>query len=266
MDLKLTTLDLEAEGGWLTVWFNEPERRNPLSAERLADLLRLCAHLRQSPLRGVVLRGRGGIFCAGGDLALFRAVAAGDLAQEEIEAISRDGARLFDALAGLPQVTVALAEGAAMAGGLGMLGLCDIAIATQGCRFGLSEARLGLVAAQIAPILVARIGAPQTRRLMVTGAPFSAEEALALGLIDRLIAPENIDAALADIRSDVRASAPGAVAASKALLAALPGQTRPAQIDTAARIFAEALLSEEGREGLAAFAQKRPPSWTEDPS
>lgn len=260
------TLDLEHSGSWLTVWFNEPERRNPLSDARVADLIALCARLQGSETRGVIFRGRGQMFCAGGDLSLFRAVIAGDLAQRDLEHLSRDGAQLFDAIAGLPQVTVAVAEGAALAGGLGLLSLCDITLADPGCSFALSEARIGLVAAQIAPFVAARIGLRQTRRLMITGARFDAVQAAEMGLIDHITAPDDIAPRLAELRAEVQGCAPGAVAASKALLRQLPGQSREDQITRAAEIFAKAASSYEGREGLIAFAEKRAPSWSKDPS
>lgn len=264
LDQDFTTLDLERDGPWLTVWFNTPERRNPLSDARVAELLTLCEALQNSDIRGVTFRGRGGMFCAGGDLSLFRSVLSGDLAGDALEQISRDGARLFDAIAGLPQVTVCVAEGAAMAGGLGMLCLCDVVIATPACRFGLSEVRLGLIAAQIAPFVAARIGMAQTRRLMVLGQGFDGVQAKALGLCDHLTDNGGIDTVLAEIRADTLKSAPSAVAATKRLLAELPMLDRDAQIDAAARSFAAAVTSDEGREGLTAFASKRRPTWAEE--
>lgn len=264
MDLKFDTLDLDRDGPWLTVWFNSPEKRNPLGSARVADLLRLCEALPDTDIRGVTFRGRGGVFSAGGDLSLFRAVLSGELAGDALEEMSRDGAQLFDAIAGLPQVTVCVAEGAAMAGGLGTLCLCDVVIATPDCRFGLSEVRLGLIAAQIAPFVAARIGGAQTRRLMVLGSSFDGAQALSMGLCDHLVEPADIDSVLTRVRADTLASSPAAIAATKRLLTELPTLDRDAQISAAARAFATTVASKEGREGLAAFAAKRPPSWSTD--
>lgn len=264
LDQDFTTLDLERDGAWLTVWFNSPEKRNPLSDARVGDLIRLCDALHSSDIRGVTFRGRGGIFCAGGDLSLFRSILSGDLAGDALEQISRDGARLFDAIAGLPQVTVCVAEGAAMAGGLGMLCLCDVVIAAPDCRFGLSEVRIGLIAAQIAPFVAARIGMAQTRRLMVLGSGFDGQAAADLGLVDHLIPADEIGATLAQIRKDALAASPAAIAETKRLLAVLPTLERTEQIDTAARCFAKAVASDDGREGLSAFAAKRKPAWTQE--
>lgn len=263
MDLRFDTLDLERDGAWLTVWFNSPEKRNPLSSARVNDLLTLCDALADSDLRGVRFRGRGAMFCAGGDLSLFRTLMDDTASPDAVAALSRDGARLFDAISALPQITVCVAEGAAMAGGLGLASICDVVIAAPDCRFALSEVRIGLVAAQIAPFVVARIGVAQARRLMVLGAAIDAGEALRIGLVDHVTAAPDIPALLDQIKTDAMQAAPGAVAATKALLAALPGMDRTTQIDTAAQIFARAVAT-EGRGGIAAFAAKRPPLWTQE--
>lgn len=265
MDLTFDTLDLEHDGGWLTVWFNDPARRNPLSVARVDDLLRLCDALHSSDLRGVSFRGRGGVFCAGADLSLLQGVRTGALDADGIAQLSRDGARLFDAVAALPQITVTVAEGAVMAGGLGLACCTDLVLATPECRFALTEVRVGLVAAQIAPFVQARIGARAARRLMVLGASLEAEGAVATGLVDQVLPADDLAAALAQIRRDAAAAAPGAVAATKALLADLPSLSREAQITRAARDFAQALLSAEGREGVGAFAEKRAPFWKDAP-
>lgn len=256
------TLDLEFDGGWLTVWFNEPARRNPLTQARVADLCALCDDLMHSDLRGVTFRGRGGVFSAGGDLKAFGAIAAGQMGADQIAQMSRDGARLFDAVARLPQVTVAVAQGAALAGGLGLACATDVVIADPQCRFSLTEVRMGLVAAQIAPFVVARIGVAAARRLMVLGADIDAGMAAALGLVDHVA--DDPDAILATLRGQVAQTAPHAVAATKALLRDMPAD-RDGQIALAARVFTDAVTSEQGREGLAAFAQKRPPKWKDAP-
>lgn len=265
MDLTLPTLDLDRDGGWLTVWFNEPARRNPLTEARVADLLTLCEALQNSDIRGVTFRGRGNMFCAGGDLKLFHGVISGVLDPAGIKRLSRDGAGLFDAVASLSQITVTVAEGAVMAGGLGLACCSDLVLATPDCRFALSEVRLGLIPAQIAPFVLARIGARHGRRLMLLGAPVAGAEALSMGLTDQIVPPDQIDAAVQQIRRDAAQTAPGAVAATKALLAALPELPRAAQIATAAQSFADAIDAPEGREGLSAFVEKRKPSWKDAP-
>ena len=148
------TLALDLEEGWLTVWFNQPERRNPLTDEAVEDLAAVIGAIApQRDIRGMTIRGKGGFFCAGGDLKGFKAMATG-----ETEASMRMSRRIGDVLAdlnALPQVTVAVIEGAAMAGGLGVACCCDVTIGMKDARFGFSETRIGITPAQIARYVLA---------------------------------------------------------------------------------------------------------------
>lgn len=251
-------LELELNEGWLTVWFPEPEARNPLTAARVSALVALCDALKgRRDVRGVTFRGRGAMFCAGGDLKGFRAALQGT--REEIVAMSLAGAEAFAAVEALEQVTVMAVEGFAMAGGFGLACCGDVVIADRGARFALTEARIGIVPAQIAPYVLARLGAREGRRLMLTAAQLDATGAKAAGLADEVT--EDMEASLARVRGAVLACGPGALAATKALFRALPGRSRDEARAAAANAFADALLSEEGREGVASFLEKRKPSW-----
>lgn len=252
-------LDLDLGGdGWLTVWFNEPERRNVLTRARVDALVALAAALKgRRDVRGVTFRGRGGVFCAGGDIAGFRAAVEGT--REDALALSLAGAAAFDAAAGLEQPTIMLVEGGAWAGGLGLACCGDLVIAHEAARFALTETRIGVVPAQIAPFLLRRLGPREARRLMLSAATLSAAEAKAAGIADEVAA--DVEAAHDRAKSAFLASGPGALAATKALLAALPGPDRAAERAAAAAAFADALRSEEGREGVASFLEKRKPRW-----
>lgn len=252
-------LELEQDGAWLTVWFNEPDKRNPLTGERVEALIDLCAALQTASIRGVTFRGRGGIFCAGGDLKSFKTVFQGGASKDDIVALSLRAADLFDAVAELPQFTVMAVEGAVMAGGFGLACIGDAVIASQGTKFSLSETRIGLTPAQIAPFVVARLGMPAARRLMLAGAMLGTDAALQVGLVDQVT--EDMDAALADQQAKVLAAAPQALATIKHQLAALPFQNRVEQRQMAADTFADAMLSDEAREGISAFFDKRKPNW-----
>lgn len=254
-------LELELDEGWLTVWFPEPEARNPLTAARVSALVALCAALKgRRDVRGVTFRGRGGMFCAGGDLKGFRAALQGT--REEIVAMSLAGAEAFAAVAALEQVTVMAVEGFAVAGGFGLCCCGDMVIADRGARFAMTEVRIGIVPAQIAPYVLARLVPRDAHRLMLTAAQLDAEGAKAAGLVDEVTQDaQDMEAALAGIRAAVLACGPGAVAATKALIHALPGRVPGALREAAAGAFADALLSEEGREGVASFLEKRKPSW-----
>ncbi len=264
-DLPQTeALDLEMDRGWLTVWFNQPEIRNPLTAERVRDLLTLCDTLTtRRDIRGVTFRGRGGMFCAGGDMKSFKAVFQAGR-HEDVVSMSLEGAALFDAVNTLPQVTVMAVEGAAMAGGFGLACVGDVVIADAATRFALTETTIGLTPAQISPFVLQRLGAKEGRRLMLLASALRAEEAVAVGLVDTVTdGTDAMDTAITAIRKQVERCAPGAVAETKRLILSLPSLSRDEQKQVAAEGFAERMLSDEGREGVASFLEKRKPKWAE---
>jgi len=257
------TLDLIRDGHWMTIRLNRPAVRNAMSRRMTAELTQVLQALRIDPtVRGITLRGNGGWFCAGGDLAEFKAdFQSGPPDRADIESASRAAGALFHLLNTMPQVTLALVEGGAMAGGLGIVCACDISIATKNAAFGLSETTLGIPPAQIAPYVRARVGLAKARKLMLTAPRLTADEAAGLGLISSVVADADaLDAEEGALRAQTLRCAPGAVAVTKDLLLNTARQTE-AQIDSAARAFADCILSDEGRDGIAAFLEKRPPVW-----
>ena len=257
------TIETVREGGWLTIWFDQPERRNPLSGELVAEMLDALENvLDDRTVRGIVFRGRGKVFSAGGDLKQFLAYnTAGE--REPVKAVSREIATLLDAVANQPQVTVAAVHGAAVAGGLGLVCACDYVIAETGTKFALTETAIGLTPAQIAPFVINRIGMRDARRLMLTASRFGVEESADIGLIDE-VADGDMDARLERLFAQVRTAAPGAIANLKGLLRDLPGKSRSQQVELAADSFTDALLSDEAREGVESFFDKRKPRWAEE--
>ena len=194
------TLALDLEQGWLTVWFNQPERRNPLTDEAVEDLAAVIDTIKdQRDIRGMTIRGKGGFFCAGGDLKGFNAMASG--ATEESMRMSRRIGHVLAELNALPQVTVAVIEGAAMAGGLGVACCCDVTIGMSDAKFGFSETRIGITPAQIARYVLQKCGYSTGRRLMVTAARFKGDEAGRLGVLD--FVAEDADA-LAGLETKVK--------------------------------------------------------------
>ena len=177
---------LEREGGWLTVWLNRPDVRNALSIEMVAELADLMTALRDDrDVRGITFRGKGGAFCAGGDLKGFKAVFQGEMQDEaDVAAASRKAGEMFGLIETAPQVVVMLVEGVAVAGGLGMLCAGDVVAVTEDATFALTETTLGIPPAQIAPFIVSRLGLKTARRLMLTAARFDGREAMRLGLAD----------------------------------------------------------------------------------
>ncbi len=262
---KTEAIELERDGGWLTVWFNQPEIRNPLTTERVRELLTLCAALDdRRDIRGVTFRGRGGIFCAGGDLKSFKTAFHGGGNRADVIQLSLEAADLFDAVDALPQVTVMAVEGAAMAGGFGLACAGDVVLAEAEARFALTETMIGLTPAQIAPFVLKRLGTREGRRLMLIAARLDAEQAAAIGLVDNVLSgSEALETEVAAIRKQVERCAPGAVAETKRLIRLLPGLSRDEQKRVAAENFADRMMSDEGREGIASFLEKRKPKWAE---
>ena len=260
----------ELERGWLTVWFNRPEARNALSAELSDELEAVLRAVRDDRrVRGITLRGKGGVFCAGGDIKGFKANyqgggGGGGQKLEEVMASSSKGGELFGLINTMPQPVVMLVEGAAVAGGLGIVCAGDLVIVTADARFALTETTLGIPPAQIAPFVVQRLGLARARRLMLTAQRFDGTVAGDIGLADYVAADvAQAEAFEADIRKDVLRCAPGANAVTKEIVLAAPQLDRASMIDMAARGFANCMLSDEGREGVAAFIEKRKPSWTQ---
>jgi len=260
---EFSTLQTTVSAGWLTIRLNRPEARNALSGEMVDQLLDLLTRTAaDTSLRGVTFRGNGGTFCAGGDLKAFKSdfQTADDLSQ--IEMASMKAGELFHIINTLPQVVVMLVEGAAMAGGLGMVCAGDIVAVTHDAKFALTEVTLGIPPAQIAPFVAARLGLATARRLMLTAARFDGVEAGRIGLADYVVdQATDLDAIEADIQKSVRRCAPGANAVTKDILLAGMALAPADQRAYAARGFARCLAGDEGREGVAAFLGKRKPAW-----
>ncbi len=257
---------LERDGDWLTVWFNRPEARNALSREVSAELSGIAAAIREDrSLRGVTLRGKGKVFCAGGDIKGFQSIfQGGELNLDDVAAANEATGELFHAINTLPQVVVVLVQGAAIAGGMGLACCADIMVATEDAQFSMTETQIGIVPAQIAPFVIARIGLPAARRLMLTGGRFRGREAERLGLADYVVATETaLGATELELRRGVRNCSPQANAETKALLMSLPGMSPGEARNAGGYAFARCMLSEEGREGVASFIDKRKPNWAE---
>jgi isohexenylglutaconyl-CoA hydratase len=258
---EFTTLQLKRDGGVLHVLLNRPAQRNAMSLAMVRELRAVLAQAElKADVRVIVLRGAGGHFCAGADVADL-AAARGRLAENPraIEETNAAFGELCGAYAATGIATVAVVEGVCLGGGFGLACVADITLAAPTAQFRLPETRLGLVPAQIAPFLVERLGLAEARRLAVTGATLDAAAALSLRLVHGVA--EDVEALLAAQLSDILACAPGAIAATKALMAKARLQSPAALVAEAAAVFSRAALGPEGQEGTLAFLQKRKPSW-----
>jgi isohexenylglutaconyl-CoA hydratase len=250
------------------VTLNHPATRNALSDEMVAGLRDALDRTEaDNAIRALVLRGANGNFCAGGDFSRFKALMATPATDPDpIATSNRAFGRVLESMAACAVPLVALVEGAAMGGGCGLAAACDIVLATRTAKFAMPEVTLGLPPAQIAPFVAMRIGAPAARRLMLTGARLSAEEAQAVGLVD-----ETAEDAVALRESALRwldrigATEPGAARATKRILAKTRTADLGTTLDFAATAFAASLRSGTADEGIAAFAAKRPAAWKAAP-
>lgn len=270
--MQLGAVRAVSTGATLYIYLNRPEARNAMSLQMVAELqqvLRVAEATAGTPgaVRVVVLRGEGGHFCAGADLkdmagARMRAMQRAEGEPDPIAEVNAAFGHLCAAYANTPLAVVAVLEGTVMGGGFGLACVADVAIASDTAAFRLPETSLGVVPAQIAPFLVERLGYSQAKRLAVTGGRLDAAGALAVGLVHAVTTPEGIAAALDKTLADILACAPGALAATKALMRKARFTAAADLVTEAAVIFSHAAQGPEGTEGMTAFIQKRKPNWT----
>jgi methylglutaconyl-CoA hydratase len=250
--------------GVAVVTLNRPKVHNAFNPDVIAKLSDMFETLRTADgVRVVLVEGAGPSFSAGADLAWMRA-AADWTAHDNREDAGGMG-EMLRRLSTLPQVTIALVHGAAMAGGCGILSACDIAVATKKASFALSEVRLGIIPAVISPYVIRAIGPRAAHRYFLTAERFDAATAHALGLVHAVVEDEPGLAQEAErLVQQVFTCAPGAIHAAKDLITAVAGQPIDQSLinDTARRI-AERRSSDEAKEGLSAFLEKRKPKWAE---
>jgi isohexenylglutaconyl-CoA hydratase len=265
---SLTDVTAEPRQSTLFVTLNRPQARNAITGAMVESLMALADWLDTNrDIRFVVLRGAGGAFCGGGDIREFgRMLMTPEPAPGAPDPIAI-GNRVFGDLLlkldALPQVVIAVVEGAAFGGANGFIAVSDIAIAEANTKFSLSETTLGVPPAQIGPFMARKVGLYNARRLALSGAHFTADEARRIGLVDRVADGAGaVEAALIETLNAVGRCEPEANAATKRILNASAAPIDPAVLDKAAEEFA-ACLRGRGREGAAAFAQKTAPPWVE---
>ncbi len=255
------TLDLQLDDrGVARLTLNMPDRHNALAPRMIAELHAAAERLGGDPrVRVVVLTGEGRSFCAGGDLNWMKAQMTA--APQERAAEARKLAMMLRALDRLPKPLIGRIQGQAFGGGIGMMSVCDVAVGVEGAKFGLTETRLGLIPATIGPYVAARMGPAVARRVFMSARLFDTAEAVELGLLARAVAHGDLDAAIEAEVQPYLSAAPGAVAASKALLRRLGPPVDDAVIEMTIAALVAAWEGEEAPEGVAAFFEKRKPRW-----
>ncbi len=256
-------LTVAREGAVARLRLDRPALHNAFDDALIAGLTDALQALGRDPtVRAVVLEGAGASFSAGADLNWMRGMAA---ASEEVNREdSLRLARLMRTLDELPKPTIARVQGAAFGGGVGLVACCDIAIAAQEAKFGLTESRLGLLPAVISPYVISAIGARNARRYFATAEIFDAAEALRIGLLHQVVPADGLDAAVDRQLALLLKAAPFAASDAKRLVRETAAATDRDRLDQDnAALIAALRVSPEGQEGLGAFLDKRPASWME---
>jgi len=255
------TLELTVADKIATITLNRPQLRNAFNETAIADLTMAFDEASQDrDVRAIVLAANGPAFCAGADLNWMKKMAGYSAAENEADAL-----RLADMLRTIyfsPKPVVAKVQGDCYAGGTGLVAACDIVVAAEGVNFCLSEVKLGLIPATISPYVIKAMGDQASRRYFLTAERFDAREAYRLGLAHEVVAADQLDAKVAEIVKALVSNSPNAVREAKALVRDIAGVPIDDVLlaDTAGRIAA-IRASEEGREGVASFLEKRKPSW-----
>jgi methylglutaconyl-CoA hydratase len=255
------SLDLTRDGAVATLAIDRAAVHNAFDDTLIGELTAALEGIAaDADVRVLVLTGRGASFSAGADLGWMQRMAAADEATNHADALAL--ARLMRVLDELPQATIARVNGPAYGGGVGLIACCDIAIGSDGARFGLTETRLGLVPAVISPYVVRAIGARWARRLFLTAEIFDAARAGAIGLLHEVVAADQLDAAVARLARQLLRAGPAAVREAKALVRRVAdGADADARDGANAALIARLRVSAEGQEGIAAFLGKREPAW-----
>ncbi len=249
--------------GTATITLQRPEVHNAFNAQLINELTTTLSHLEgQSEVRILILTGAGDSFCAGGDLAWMRSTVNLDREENRQDALKL--ATMLRTLNFFPKPTVAKINGSAYGGGVGLIACCDIAVATEQATFGLTEARLGLAPATIAPYVISAIGTRQARRYFLTGERFDASTAQRIGLVHEVVTNQQLDELIEQIGKALCACGPIAQQASKSLVSAIAGRTPAEQEELdqqTALLIATLRTSPEGQKGLQAFLEKSRPKW-----
>ena len=252
---------LSRQGTTTTLTMNRPEVRNAIGPSLIAQLTQFFAALAADDSRVLVLTGAGATFSAGADVEWMRS--SRDLTEQQNVADANAAAAMFASVDSCSKPVIARVNGHALGGGAGLVACADVAISVDTATFGFTEARLGLIPAMISPFVLRAIGPRRARELFVSGRRFGADEALAIGLVHRVVTTDELDAAVNQAAAEIVRSGPVAIAESKRLVR---DATASLALPDLAQRIAAVRSGPEGQEGLTAFLEKRDPAWTSDGS
>ena len=259
--MAYTTIEIQKGQGVAVIWLNRPEVRNAFNEIMIAELSAAFGELDADvSVRAVALAGRGKVFCAGADLNWMKRMGEMDFEENRRDALAFGA--MLNRLHALRKPTIARVHGAAFAGGMGLIAACDMAVASTETEFAVSEVRLGLTPATISPYVLAAMGERAAHRYFLTAERFPAAEAYRIGFIQEITRLDELDATVNAILGEIVQGAPGAHAVTKDLIDAVAKRPLDSGLlaDMAARI-ASARASDEGKEGVRSFLEKRQPAW-----
>jgi len=258
--MNYTTLQLSFDAGVATITLNRPDKRNAISYDLIADLLRALEEVKDSSARVLILTGAGKAFCSGMDLENLKSL-IGRTPEQNIED-SRTMVSLFRSIYEFPKPTIAAVNGAAIAGGTGLALLCDFTLAVPEAKFGYTEVRIGFVPAIVSTFLLRQVGEKIARDLLLTGRIFDAEEALWIGLLTQIVPQEKLMERARELAAQLMENSPLSLSYTKRLLTDHGRAELDEQIEAAIRENAGIRSTHDFREGITSFLEKRKPKWT----
>jgi methylglutaconyl-CoA hydratase len=258
--MSYSALQLAIDAGLATLTLNRPDKRNAISYELIADLLRALEEVKDSTARVLIITGAGKAFCSGMDLDNLKSL-IGRTAEQNIED-SRTMVSLFRSIYEFPKPTISAVNGAAIAGGTGLALLCDFTLAVPEAKFGYTEVRIGFVPAIVSTFLLRQVGEKIARDLLLTGRIFDAEEALRIGLLTQIVPQEQLMDRARELAAQLTDNSPLSLTYTKRLLTDHARAELDAQIESAIRENAKIRSTNDFREGVSSFLEKRKPKWT----
>lgn len=262
--MKTTALTLEFQGPLATITLTQPEVRNAFSDEVIADITHAFHAVgKRSDVRAVVLAAEGPAFCAGANLNWMRRMA--DYSREENEQDAEKLAFMLRTIYECPKPTIARVQGDVYAGGMGLVAACDMAVSVDTANYCLSEVKLGLIPATISPYVIRAMGARAAHRYFLTAERFNAAEALRIGFVHEVVSADQLDAKVGELVNALTSASPNAVRECKKLVQDVAERDiSRLLIDRTVEGIADIRASDEGKEGVQSFLQKRKPAWLAD--
>ncbi|HEY6351250.1 MAG TPA: enoyl-CoA hydratase-related protein [Candidatus Angelobacter sp.] len=242
-----------------TITLNRPDKRNAMNSQLVEDLLKAMETAAHSTARVLILTGAGKAFCAGMDLENLKLL-TGRTREQTIQD-SQTAARMFRTLYDFPKPTIAAVNGAAIAGGTGLATVCDFTLAVPEAKFGYTEVRIGFVPAIVSSFLVAAIGEKRARDLLLTGRIFAAQEARELGLVNEIVAADNLMKRTLELAGQLAENSPASLRVTKGLLSGYTREQLDRQIAQAVQENAAIRQTADFKEGVSSFLEKRKPVW-----